>query len=364
MIARHGFVAGLLFGFSAAVAAAPIAGQVTLLTGKGTAAAADGSIRSLSKGDAVYSGESLNTGPNSYVNIKFTDGALVLLRPNTRFQIEQYAYGGTPAVTPAPKPAAAAAAAAPKGPTISKISTPTFGSQTFVVEGSGFAEGAVLVFMNVTTGREFPAGVPQSVSGNRITKLTNLGSGQAHWQVKVRNPDGEESWPHDFGVGMEVTPIPPPEAVAAAPAPAATAAVPASAPGASNGQTAAFRLLKGGFRTVTGLIGKSDRAQYRVSTQTATIGIRGTDYQVILCDAACALDPVIQGQIPGAGAANGGTVVGVIKGGVFVATAGGGETDVGEGQFVVTLPDGTVVRLPFEPRFLKIDPIPDPESCL
>lgn len=361
MSARKFAVAGLLLGFTAAVSAAPTAGEITLLTGKGTAASSDGGIRNLVKGDKVFSGESLNTGPNSYLNVKFTDGALVLLRPNTRFEIEQYAYGSA-APAAGPPPRAPAASAVAKGPVISKISKPVFGKQTFVVEGSGYATGAVLVFMNVTSGREYVTGLPQSVAATRIAKITNLGTGTAHWQVKVRNPNGEESWPYDFGVGMEVTPIPSPEAIAAAPAPAVTSApAPAVIPAAR--QTAAFRLLKGGFRTVTGLIGKTDRAQYRVSTQTATIGIRGTDYEVILCDDTCSQDPVIQGQVPGSGTAKGGTVVGVIRGGVFVNTGSGGDTDVNEGQFVVTLPDGSIVRLPFEPRFLKIDPIPNPESC-
>jgi hypothetical protein len=39
-----------------------------------------------------------------------------------------------------------------------------------------------------------------------------------------------------------------------------------------------FSLLKGGLRTITGLIGRSSRDNYRVSTSVATIGIRGTEY--------------------------------------------------------------------------------------
>lgn len=46
-----------------------------------------------------------------------------------------------------------------------------------------------------------------------------------------------------------------------------------------------FSLLKGGFRTITGLIGKERRAQYRVDTVVATIGIRGTDYSAQLGEA-------------------------------------------------------------------------------
>jgi hypothetical protein len=41
-------------------------------------------------------------------------------------------------------------------------------------------------------------------------------------------------------------------------------------------------LLKGGFRAITGLIGKrANRNAYRVSTSTATIGIRGTTYSAV-----------------------------------------------------------------------------------
>lgn len=45
-----------------------------------------------------------------------------------------------------------------------------------------------------------------------------------------------------------------------------------------------FSLLKGGFRTITGLIGKVNRPAYAVYTSTATIGIRGTDYTAQLKD--------------------------------------------------------------------------------
>lgn len=39
-----------------------------------------------------------------------------------------------------------------------------------------------------------------------------------------------------------------------------------------------FKLVKGGLRAITGAIGKTDKENYKVSTPTATIGIRGTEY--------------------------------------------------------------------------------------
>ena len=41
-----------------------------------------------------------------------------------------------------------------------------------------------------------------------------------------------------------------------------------------------FSLIKGGLRTITGLVGRSNKANYQVSTSVATIGIRGTEYTI------------------------------------------------------------------------------------
>jgi hypothetical protein len=47
---------------------------------------------------------------------------------------------------------------------------------------------------------------------------------------------------------------------------------------------AIFQLLKGGMRTISGQIGKSQRENYRLETTVATIGIRGTHYGVEYTD--------------------------------------------------------------------------------
>lgn len=49
-----------------------------------------------------------------------------------------------------------------------------------------------------------------------------------------------------------------------------------------------FRLLKGGLRTVTGLIGKrGNQDAYRIGTSTATIGIRGSSGDTLDCTQGC-----------------------------------------------------------------------------
>jgi len=49
-----------------------------------------------------------------------------------------------------------------------------------------------------------------------------------------------------------------------------------------------MRLLKGGLRTVTGLIGKrGNQDAYKIGTSTATIGIRGSSGDTVACTADC-----------------------------------------------------------------------------
>lgn len=234
------------------------AGTVVLVTGQASASNLETmAMRSLQKGDSVFAGEIVSAGPNTYVNLKFSDGGLVLVRPNSRFQIEEFN-----------NPAAASAAA--PAPTPAPATTP-----------------------------------------------------------------------------------------AAKPAPAPPLA---SQPAQATPARAFFRLLKGGFRTVSGLIGKGNPDEYRINTPVATIGIRGTDYWVILCDEMCANDPILLDNLPSGVNPQGGVIVGVIQGNVFVINDAGQESTVGQGQYLITLPDGTQLYLPFEPQFIQVQPIPDPET--
>ena len=43
----------------------------------------------------------------------------------------------------------------------------------------------------------------------------------------------------------------------------------------------AMELIRGGLRTISGLIGKANRSKYEMKTNVATIGIRGTEYTVV-----------------------------------------------------------------------------------
>lgn len=99
---------------------------------------------------------------------------------------------------------------------------------------------------------------------------------------------------------------------------------------AAGGEVAVFRLVKGGFRTLTGQIGKLNRDQYQLLTTQATIGIRGTHYQVQICAAGQCTD---NGE-----PARSGTYGGVYEGRVAVSNALGADEYGAEEYFFV--PDG------------------------
>jgi hypothetical protein len=45
-----------------------------------------------------------------------------------------------------------------------------------------------------------------------------------------------------------------------------------------DGDNASFNLVKGGLRSVTGLLGKRNKEKFAMKTPSATIGIRGTTF--------------------------------------------------------------------------------------
>jgi hypothetical protein len=101
--------------------------------------------------------------------------------------------------------------------------------------------------------------------------------------------------------------------------------------GSQDGSEAAiFRLVRGGFRTLTGQIGKLNHDQYQLLTTQATIGIRGTHYQVQIC---------ATGQCKNRGAdAAAGMYGGAYEGSVVVAN-GYGSGEFGADEFFY-VPDG------------------------
>ena len=108
---------------------------------------------------------------------------------------------------------------------------------------------------------------------------------------------------------------------------------------------ALFSLLRGGLRTFTGAIGRTNRDGYRMRAQSATVGIRGTHYTLVVCQQDCS-------NGDGTLAADG-TYGGVLEGRVALTNAAG-EREFGIDEYFYvadanTLPQQLIGR----PGFLR-----------
>ncbi|MBE0511107.1 MAG: FecR domain-containing protein, partial [Gammaproteobacteria bacterium] len=86
---RWSLLATLLLGFAAQ--AEPVA-RVLMANGDVRAIQSDQSVRALNRGDMLYAGDTIRTGKTSSAQFRFTDGALIALRAESEFNIEQHHY--------------------------------------------------------------------------------------------------------------------------------------------------------------------------------------------------------------------------------------------------------------------------------
>jgi FecR protein len=104
-------------------------------------------------------------------------------------------------------------------------------------------------------------------------------------------------------------------------------------------------LLKGGMRTITGLIGKANNKNYLVQTATATIGIRGTHFSVVSCNNDCT-------RPDGTQEANG-TFGSVTDGRITVSNAAGAKEFGQQDSFYVPTANSVPVQLLAPPAILS-----------
>lgn len=121
--------------------------------------------------------------------------------------------------------------------------------------------------------------------------------------------------------------------------------------------SAGFNLLKGGLRALSGLVGKRGNPDsYRVKTQAATAGIRGTIFGVLFCQNDCDNIQTADGKIP-----ENGMHVDVEDGAVIVKNDIGSQV-LHKGEFGYTkdfrvapagIPPQQGVRVPLPPQLTE-----------
>ena len=96
MVTRQFLIATAVLGaavFSSPGFAAAPAAKVVYAFGQVSAIDGQGGARALERGATVYPGDTVQTQAGR-TQIRFTDGGFAALQPNTRYKVEDYAYGG------------------------------------------------------------------------------------------------------------------------------------------------------------------------------------------------------------------------------------------------------------------------------
>ncbi len=279
-------------GMSLASMAAVEVGEVTYSRGVLTGQVDGNQPRLIAKGTALHNGETLNTGSRAFALIKLEDGTKMTLRPNTTFKIENVETeegsenglfslirGGLRALTGI----------------ISKRSPDAFRIKTSVatigIRGTEFdarlCEGGECQAEEDATGYE-------AQRESRVVGRIALLRGKASARV-----DGDKSRALSVGAAVyerdqvqtgiktfTVIAFNDKTRVTVTPKSAFRIEEHEFKPEQPDESNSFLSFLQGGLRIVTGAIAQLNKRAFRVSTPTATIGIRGTGFDLV-CQGAC-----------------------------------------------------------------------------
>ena len=278
--------------------AARQAGEAVLARGVASAQLGAATGRIIGRGSPVFEGDTVTTGPRSIVVLKLDDGSRVTLRPETSFQIEEFSTaenderaiyrlfkGGLRAVT---------GFLSKRDPNAVRLRT---GVATIGIRGTEFdarlCEDDCAVEAKV---RPAPAGRAGFVRGSVIARATNgeraraLTAGGPVYNGDVLLTSAGAYAVIAFLDKSRVTLLPDTEFRVD------QLVYDEARPEEGRGF---FALLRGGLRAVSGAIGKRNRRAYQMRTPVATIGIRGTGYD-LYCKGTC-INPAQQPDPTGDG---------------------------------------------------------------
>lgn len=273
--------------------AAAEVGEVSYSRGVLTGQVESEAPRLLGKGIALHEGETLNTGSSGFAVIKLEDGSRMTLRPNTTFKIEQVDTrpgnenavlrlfrGGFRAVT---------GFISKRNPDAFKVNTSI---ATIGIRGTDFDArlceqtecdeenratgeqaqnesrviGRIALLRGQATAVDASSQSRQLSTGAAVYEMDQIETGIKSFAVIAFNDKSRITMSAASAFRIDQHQYQP------------------EAPEQNN---AFLSFIRGGLRLVTGAIGKLNRDSYRVATPTATIGIRGTGFDLV-CDGDCA----------------------------------------------------------------------------
>lgn len=269
-------------------------GEVQYVRGILTSKADSEQAKLIGKDEPLFNGDVLNTGSRGFAIIKFVDGTKMTLRPNTKFQInnvnvekgKENAFfslirGGFRAITGA----------------ISKLSPKAFRVRTPVatigIRGTEFDARLCDDDCDVENKKVKQKLIETSPVIGRIAVLKGSASslneaGKRH-ELSVGAAIYERDKIRTRMNSFAVIAFNDKTRITMSPNSIFKVQEQRFKPKEPAENNAFFSFIRGGLRLVTGLIGKLNRESFRIGTPTATIGIRGTGFDLV-CEGSCVTD--------------------------------------------------------------------------
>jgi hypothetical protein len=338
-------IAAMLLMMATLAQAAEVAGKVGYMSGTLVAQRADGTLKVLGSKSDVLEGDMLITAKDSYAQVKMNDGAVMTLRPNSNLKVEAFHFnkeapqadnavmrlvkGGFRTLTgligkrgnpDAYSVRAATATIGIRGTDFTSRLCLTRNCQDDEAanakqvvkpqETQSQVVGRVMLVQGEFSAKEASGKVRKLGLGAPVYEGDGLTTGAKSHAVVAFRDEGRVSLQESTVFQVEKFKY----------------------DKAASQENAVLRLLKGGVRVVTGLIGKVNRDNYQFRVASATIGIRGTGFDA-WCNGPCA-----------SGAANPGATTGnpldgagvyVWAGEVLMVTPGG--------SFIVAIQQAAII---------------------
>ncbi|MEM7543306.1 MAG: FecR domain-containing protein [Pseudomonadota bacterium] len=266
-------------------------GEVVAARGAASAQGGNGAGRLLGRGSAVHAGDVLTTGSRSFLIVKFIDDTRMTLRPDTVFRVDEWN-------TSANQESAVSRLFKGGLRAITGFITKR-NSRAFRVNTSVATIGIRGTTFDARLCEGDCAADVQASGDSSLQRSQAVGrAGFVRGEVEVRRDDADYSRVIEAGSPLY-------EGDTIATADSAFAVLVMSDRGrvtlrantefkiesmkysVSNPEqdSQVFRLLRGGLRAITGLIGKRNANRVKYRTSVATIGIRGTGFDMVCIDA-------------------------------------------------------------------------------
>lgn len=359
--------AALLLLTTVAQAADEAAGTIRYMSGTLVAQKADGTLRVLRPKSEVHPGELLVTGEKSYAQVTMNDGTEMTLRPQSNLKIEAYQFKqNTPQADNAVFRLLKGGFRTVTG-LIGKRGNPDAyklraGGATIGIRGTDFssrlcaskgcaddeaaapaaapkpkAVGRVMRVQGALAASEADGTIRKLTLGSPVFEGDTLQSDAASYAVVAFRDGGRitlqeksvfrvEAFKYDNAQGQE---------------------------------NIALRLIKGGVRVITGLIGRVNRDNYQFKMSGATIGIRGTGFDA-WCNGPCAEGAADFGANPNQPMEGAGVYV--WAGEVLLVGPGGSYTVALNQAAIIARETGKPVRILTVPPAVEKNEAPRPDT--